>query len=245
MGSGSFINKTLLYENVVNALYSYIDEAHIKPGEQFPPERELIEKWGISRNVLREAFHVLESRGVIVSRQGKGRFLREIPTDDTETEGVMEGSLTVTEIMERCSLKDAFLVRKALEAEVMRALIHRASDADLEELDAVIDTMEKRFCEYGKTVGEFEIHRMYAQKTGNVLLTEFLEETLSLTYALMRSRFSKVYEDEDVVETVREHRAIMAALKAREEEAAVKAMQDHIQVTMDMLKAAGYFRPRQ
>ena len=42
-----------------------------------PAERELMEQLGVSRNVLREAFHILEQRGIITSRQGKGRFLRE------------------------------------------------------------------------------------------------------------------------------------------------------------------------
>ena len=44
-----------------------------------PAERELMEQLGVSRNVLREAFHILEQRGIITSQQGKGRFLREIP----------------------------------------------------------------------------------------------------------------------------------------------------------------------
>lgn len=69
--------RTLLYEEVVEELYRLIDEKHIQPGGKLPPERELIEQLKVSRNVLREAFHVLETRGVIVSHQGKGRFLRE------------------------------------------------------------------------------------------------------------------------------------------------------------------------
>ena len=58
-------SRTLLYEEVVNDLYALIDKSQMKPGEKLPPERELTEKLGISRNVLREAFHVLESRGII------------------------------------------------------------------------------------------------------------------------------------------------------------------------------------
>lgn len=74
--------RTLLYEEVVEELYRLIDEKHIQPGGKLPPERELIEQLKVSRNVLREAFHVLETRGVIVSHQGKGRFLRNSQATD-------------------------------------------------------------------------------------------------------------------------------------------------------------------
>ena len=55
------IQRTLLYEEVVSELYRMIDQGQIKLGEAFPSERVLVDRWNISRNVLREAFHVLEA----------------------------------------------------------------------------------------------------------------------------------------------------------------------------------------
>ncbi len=98
------INRPLLYQEVVNALYQIIDEQEIKPGDQLPPERELIEQIGVSRNVLREAFHVLEQRGIIISRQGKGRFLRVIPQNQSGLTQVDQMSRN----LERCSLFEAY-----------------------------------------------------------------------------------------------------------------------------------------
>ena len=71
------IGRSLLYQEVVDELYKMIDRDQMKPGDRLPPERELTDRLGISRNVLREAFHVLEGRGIIVSRQGSGRFIRD------------------------------------------------------------------------------------------------------------------------------------------------------------------------
>ena len=73
------IDRTLLYEEVVSALYAMIDRKEVTLGGKFPPERELTEELGVSRNVLREAFHILENRGIVVSRQGSGRYLRSVP----------------------------------------------------------------------------------------------------------------------------------------------------------------------
>ena len=53
--------RILLYEQVVEDLCLLIDRGDFEPGDQLPSERELIEKLNVSRNVLREAFHVLEA----------------------------------------------------------------------------------------------------------------------------------------------------------------------------------------
>ena len=57
--------RPLLYQEVVNALYQIIDTSNLKPGDQMPAERELMEQLGVSRNVLREAFHILEQRVMV------------------------------------------------------------------------------------------------------------------------------------------------------------------------------------
>ena len=86
------INRPLLYQEVVNALYQIIDDQEIKPGDQLPSERELIEQMGVSRNVLREAFHVLEQRGIIISRPSeKIRYLMGVGTPVNILEAVFRG----------------------------------------------------------------------------------------------------------------------------------------------------------
>ena len=84
MNFSSRLNRPLLYQEVVSALYQIIDEQKIQPGAQLPSERELIERLGVSRNVLREAFHVMEQRGIIISQQGRGRFLRSLPRNNVQ-----------------------------------------------------------------------------------------------------------------------------------------------------------------
>ena len=101
--------RPLLYQEVVNALYQIIDTSNLKPGDQMPAERELMEQLGVSRNVLREAFHILEQRGIITSQQGKGRFLREIPISQLGEDKQEEMSKN----LERYSLYEAYEVRTA------------------------------------------------------------------------------------------------------------------------------------
>lgn len=66
-------------KNVHNVL-SYISQKDIAVGERLPPERELAEQLGISRNSLREALKVLEAMGVVEIRHGSGIFLQKADT---------------------------------------------------------------------------------------------------------------------------------------------------------------------
>ena len=126
--------RPLLYQEVVNALYQIIDTSNLKPGDQMPAERELMEQLGVSRNVLREAFHILEQRGIITSQQGKGRFLREIPISQLGEDKQEEMSKN----LERYSLYEAYEVRQVLETKAMDLIVRNATDSDLDEVETRI-----------------------------------------------------------------------------------------------------------
>ena len=160
MNFSSRLNRPLLYQEVVSALYQIIDEQKIQPGAQLPSERELIERLGVSRNVLREAFHVMEQRGIIISQQGRGRFLRSLPRNNVQQDKYLQMSKN----LERYSLREAYEVRQVLEEKAMELIIRNASDLDLQEIEAAYKRMVQKFQETGTTVGEFDLHRLYAKR---------------------------------------------------------------------------------
>ena len=226
------IGRPLLYEEVVTELYRIIDEEKINPGDRLPPERELTEELGISRNVLREAFHVLESRGIIVSRQGSGRYLRQLP----KSEALHSKQQTISRNLERCSLLEAYEVRQVLEVKAGERIIRNADDADIQELRQTYDRLVERFQNSGSTVGEFEIHRLYARKTGS----RFMEETLGLVLAAIQDMMSTTFHDVMITHTTEDellqHRAIIDAIQRRDTEEAQRLMNEHLQMTIDMLR---------
>lgn len=226
------IGRPLLYEEVVTELYRIIDEEKIDSGDRLPPERELTEELGISRNVLREAFHVLESRGIIVSRQGSGRYLRQLP----KSEALQSKQQTISRNLERCSLLEAYEVRQVLEVKAVELIIRNADDADIEELRQTYDRLVERFRNSGSTVGEFELHRMYAQKTGS----RFMEETLGLVLAAIQDMMSTTFHDVMITHTTEDellhHKGIIDAIQRRNTEEAQRLMNAHLQMTIDMLR---------
>lgn len=229
MGIGNRAARTLLYEEVVKDLYQMIDDEHLKPGDKMPPERELMEQLDVSRNVLREAFRVLESRGVIVSHQGKGRFLRK--------QSQLIGSTdSLSKNLERCSMIEAYEVRQPLEVRGVELIIRNASERDIEDLENAYRVLEKRFQETGRTEGEFKLHKLYAAKTGSVFMTQTLEIVLNAIFDMMYGKFSDILEKVSGEEELESHRRIIQAIRDRDKERAGRLMYEHLQDSIDCLK---------
>lgn len=223
--------RTLLYEEVVEDLYHLIDDQKIKPGEQLPPERELIEKLNVSRNVLREAFHVLESRGIIVSHQGRGRFLRQQPG-----KSMGAGTDSMSKNLERYSMLEAYEVRQVLEEKGVELIIRNASEKDIDELEKAYKKIQHTYETTGTTVGEFELHKLYAEKTGSMFMTQTLEIVLNAILDMMYGKFSDVLEATSEREELESHRQIIDAIRSRDTVRAKELMHAHLQATMDMLQ---------
>lgn len=229
MGIENRAARTLLYEEVVRDLYQIIDEEHLRPGDKLPPERELMEQLDVSRNVLREAFRVLESRGVIVSHQGKGRFLRKQSHLSESTESLSRN-------LERCSMMEAYEVRQLLEVKGVELIIRNASEKDIDELENAYRALEKRYIETGKTEGEFELHKLYSAKTGSVFMAQTLEIVLNAIFDMMYGKFSDILEAVSGEEELESHRQIIAAIRRRDKDEAEKLMYEHLQASIDSLK---------
>jgi GntR family transcriptional regulator len=66
-----------LYARVADTLRRRIVSGQLRPGDQVPTEREIREEFNCSQPVARQALAVLRNEGLIISRQGKGSFVKE------------------------------------------------------------------------------------------------------------------------------------------------------------------------
>lgn len=71
----------LLYQAVQDEVKAYIIENALVPGDALPPETELAEQLGVSRNSVREAIKSLETLGIVEARTGAGLFVRNFSFD--------------------------------------------------------------------------------------------------------------------------------------------------------------------
>lgn len=224
-------NRTLLHEHVVQELTHLIDHEQIKPGGQFPSEPELAARWGVSRNVIREGFHVLESRGLVVSKQGKGRYLRNFPEQRT-----FDKEESLSKNLERYSLLEVYEVRRALECCAVRLVAESATAEDIAEIEAVFEALKARFSRNKTTKGEFEMHHIYIEKSQNMYLQQMSAVTRSITLDMMSNTFREILGTHSVEGSIVDHGHLLEAVKRHDGATAEGIMFNHLQKTIDMLK---------
>jgi DNA-binding GntR family transcriptional regulator len=89
------------YQQVSEALGEAIGSGRYRPGEKLPPHREVADDFGVSVGTIKRAFALLQSRGLIVTRQGQGAFVRTQPIEPGAEDGLAELRQAVSSLAER------------------------------------------------------------------------------------------------------------------------------------------------
>ena len=75
------VRKKRLFEDLARQVQKLIVDGVLKPGDRLPPERQLAELFGVSRNSVRDAIRVLELTGMVIARQGEGTVVADVSTE--------------------------------------------------------------------------------------------------------------------------------------------------------------------
>lgn len=199
----------------VETAYRFIRSAIIR-GElatgQTLLESRLAERIGVSRTPVREALSRLANEGLVVL----GRYRRG-----------QVASFTMADVAE------VFRLRGRLEGHAARRACHRISAADIARLEAIEDEMEAAFTELGwhRHLPHFdelnnEFHAIIARAADSPRLEKILASSLELPASIFN--FYSEALDERTARTHRQHREIIAALKARNPDWAEAAMSAHL-----------------
>ena len=75
------VRATRIYEEIVRQIKALVADGQLKSGDRLPPERDLAERFTVSRTSVREALRALEGTGLIEIRPGEGAFVREVSVE--------------------------------------------------------------------------------------------------------------------------------------------------------------------
>lgn len=220
-------NDKRLYRSIVDKLLVLIESGEYPAGGRLPPERELADRFSVSRPTIREAIIALEALQRVQVKTGSGVYVLE-PTRDRNG---IDPSITAFELTE---------ARALIEGEAAALAATMISDEELQELEATLYEMADE-SEDGKLVSELadeKFHHIISQATRNKMLAKVIDD---LWYLRDNSPdVHKAYRaicETDWTARVDEHREIFAALKKRDSRAARAAMHEHFARILNKLIA--------
>src|SRR3954466_6283474 len=230
------VTRDALPDQIAARVIALITERHLKPGDRLPPERELAQAMGVSRSSLREALRALSLLGVTEMRQGDGTYLTALDPD------ALMRPFGLVLALNDGQLQELFEARRVIEPGLAALAAERIDEPTLDALraggsggagggrdgggggggeaaEAVHD--EEAFLRI-----DLELHGLIARAASNSILWHVIGSISGLAAASRRRTTPLPGLREQSVE---DHRAIVAALEARDGEAAAAAMLHHLE----------------
>jgi DNA-binding FadR family transcriptional regulator len=209
----------LLHVTVQESLRNYIEGNHLAAGDPLPPESFLAQQLGVGRNSVREAIKALESVGILETRRGVGVFVKEFsfqPLLDNLAYGLQASLRNVDELRE---------IRRVLETGLIDKTIEMIGEDDIAELKAVTEQMRHR-AERNESFAEEDqqFHQLLFRCQNNHMLSALIDIFWIAFYKA--SGFANLTNPKPLA-TWRDHHEIVAAVAARDVEAARMRLAAH------------------
>ena len=223
-----------LAHELVEGLGGDIRAGKLKPGDKLPTESEIMQAWGVSRTVVREALSRLQAERLVETRHGIGTFVLDAPSGGFSMEpGELEAAIDVMAVLE---------LRISLETETAGLAAQRRTGDQLAAIRAALDELEANVSGQGDTVTpDMRFHMLIAAATGNPYFAEIMSHLGRTLIPRARINSPKV-ASEDLPAYLRrvnrEHEEIYEAIARRDAEAARAAMRLHLTHSRERLRRA-------
>lgn len=209
-----------LCRQVADQIRALIEAGELRVGDRLPAERDLADRFGVSRPTVREALIVLEVEGHIQIRMGSGVYIARRPTAAPVILPVVDGDGPFEILEARC------IVESAISEEAAR----RSTPEGIARLDEMLHRMEQSLDEPERAVAaDLGFHAAIVDMIGNAALRHFAgllsDKRTSPYFEKLASYFEGPHTWKRAVE---EHREIRNAIAAGDPAAAREAMRRHL-----------------
>jgi DNA-binding FadR family transcriptional regulator len=223
-----------LAQSVADDLDARIRQSVLKTGDKLPTESAIMEQYGVSRTVVREAISYLQAAGLVQTRHGIGTFVLEPPQA-----GLAIGAESIATLRDVLAILE---LRISMETEAAWLAASRRTDAQLAGLkDALTDMRRAQAAGQTSVEADVRFHRLIAEATANRYFVEMLGQLGNALIprarldvpALEQERPADYFERLDG-----EHTAIFDAIARQDPEAARMAMRTHLSSSRERLREA-------
>jgi DNA-binding FadR family transcriptional regulator len=216
-----------LHRQMLAVLVEAILRGDYQPGELLPREVDLVDKFGVSRGVVREAIRGLEERDLISVRHGHGAIVRS----QTEWD-VLAADILPTLLLGPASvdiLGEVIEARRILEVEAAGLAAARATPEDVERIRGALGAMEGLASPSTPSSDQDEFleadmafHETVIAATGNRALRRIVAP---IHQSLLEARRPLARPEYRVTRAVPEHVAVLQAIESHDVDGARTAMQ--------------------
>ncbi|UFS58720.1 FadR/GntR family transcriptional regulator [Subtercola endophyticus] len=208
-------------DEAIARIREMVVQGELRPGDRLPPEKELSERLGLSRNSLREAVKALELIRVLDVRRGDGTYVTSL-----EPGLLLEAVQFVVDLHQDQSVLELFEVRRILETSAAALAAQRMTVENIEHLRASVSEAAGFDKVNDLVAHDLDFHRRIAEASGNTYLSTLLEALSSKT---VRARLWRgITEENAASRTLSEHEGIVRAIHARDTELARALTTAHI-----------------
>lgn len=204
---------------IQDRIKQYITENRLASGDLLPPEGQLATDLGVSRGSVREAVKALESLGIVEVRHGDGVRVRAFNFDsvfDLLSYGLVFDPVKAAEILQ---------IRVWLEVAALADAINQISDAELDQMAALLDRWEEKAARNEDTSADDRaFHRLLYRPLGNESLSGLIDIFWVIYHSLP---VQSIGIDHQPLTTLKAHRELLAAICARDVTLATQRMRDH------------------
>ncbi|MBT2689246.1 FadR family transcriptional regulator [Bacillus sp. ISL-47] len=203
-----------LYEQVLEQIENQIESGDLKLGDRLPTERELSNKIGVSRGTLREAFRILEEQGIIETKPGGGRYLRNI-----QTNAYTKMNNSIISELQKAAIIDLLEIREILELKMVELACERITKEEIDQLEKGLnENQENRSLDY-------DFHIELARASKNIVIVNFMKLNINIIKEARKMSFNNTT---NFTSAIQEHREILDAVKNGDKNLAKEKLLMHL-----------------
>lgn len=214
--------------SIARRLEQLILDGTLKPGKKIPSERQLSERLGVSRSILREALKELSGRGLISTRHGQGTMVTGLVPDVTASHPLLylfrDHPRTLYDLLE---------VRELLEGQAAYMAATRGNEADFHRITLAFNAIDQKQADIMQAneaaLLDHAFHQSIYEASHNPVLVHTLQSLMQLMLKTVLASVNNLYHRAAYKEQIdKHHRQIYNAVLGRQPEWARKAATAHI-----------------
>jgi GntR family transcriptional regulator, transcriptional repressor for pyruvate dehydrogenase complex len=213
------VKKTRIHEEIIAQIREELADGRLKAGDRLPSERELSEKFEVSRASVREAIRALESMGLVTIRTGDGTYV-------ASGSEILLSPLVSIILQQKELLLDIFEARKVIEPEIAALAATRATPEDVRQMEEMLEEQARQIAQGGSGVeADTAFHSILTQSTKNKVILRLND---AIVDSLLETRERSLHVHGRPARSLAGHREILEAIRSKNPSEARNAMLSHL-----------------